>query len=132
MSHVPLATVKGVYLGLDMFSFQENAKYGEMGRWPSTHQFQAHYPSFLEKGYESHRECIDIRFEMSTVEPDKGLYVIKPFSVGYIDGQNKALIMLSMLAIVHELAPCFCIKPLSFGDVLFSVFGLRGFYYLNP
>ena len=105
MSHVLLATVKGIYLGLDMFSFAENAKYGEMGRWPSTHQFRAHYPSFLETGYESHRESIDIRFEMSTVEPDKGLYIIKPFSVGYIDGQNKAIIMLSVLALIHELAP---------------------------
>lgn len=42
---------------------------------------------------------------MSTVEPEKGLYEIKPFSVGYIDGQNKAIIMLSVIAMIAELDP---------------------------
>ena len=105
MTHVPMTSVKGMTLSLKRLSFAENAKYGELGRWPATHQFKAHFPSFLEAGYEDHREPLEVKFEMSTVEPEKGLYEIKPFSVGYIDGQNKAIIMLSVIAMIAELDP---------------------------
>ena len=105
LTHVPMTSVKGLTLNLGALSFAENAKFGELGRWPATHQFRAHFPSFLETGYEEHREPLEIKFEMSTVEPEKGLYEIKPFSVGYIDGQNKAIIMLSVIALIADLDP---------------------------
>ncbi len=103
VTHVPMASVKSMRLHISTLSFAENAKFGQLGRWPAMHQFKAHFPSFLDNGYEGHREALEVKFEMSTVEPDKGLYHIKPFSVGYIDGQNKGIIMLSILALIADL-----------------------------
>lgn len=101
--NVPMTSMKNIFLELHTLSFAENAKYGEFGRWPATHLFKQHFPSFLENGFEAHREPLDIKFDLSTVEADKGLYMIKPFSVGYIDGQNKAMIMLSILALLDQM-----------------------------
>ena len=94
-----------VVLDVWMLSFSESAKYGLMGRWPANHQVRAHFPSFLMKGYESHRESLDIKFDMSTVETDKSVYTIKPFTVGYVDGQNKAIIMLGILGLLIDMDP---------------------------
>ena len=103
--NVPMTSFNGLMLDLWMLSFSENAKYGMMGRWPANHQVRAHFPSFLSRGYEAHRECLEIKFDMTTVEADKSVYVIKPFTVGYVDGQNKAIIMLSILSLLIELDP---------------------------
>lgn len=101
--NVPMTSMKNIFLELHTLSFAENAKYGEFGRWPATHLFKQHFPSFLENGFEAHREPLDIKFDLSTVEADKGLYQIKSFSVGYIDGQNKAIIMLAIVALLHQM-----------------------------
>eukprot|EP00435_Cladocopium_sp_Y103_P022359 s514_g5.t1 len=77
---VPMTSVKNIFLELPLFSFAENAKYGEFGRWPATHLFKAHFPSFLENGFEAHREPLDVKFDLSSVEPEKALYEIKAFS----------------------------------------------------
>ena len=101
MHTVPTNTVKGMYVRLDRLSFAESAKYGEVGRWPSTHLFRQHFPSFLDNGYEGHREPLDVKFDLGG-EHAHG--EILPFSIGYIDGQNKAIIMLSVMALLKELA----------------------------
>ncbi|CAK9023126.1 Uncharacterized protein SCF082_LOCUS16076 [Durusdinium trenchii] len=103
VTHIPMTTVKGVFHRLNTLSFAESAKYGQVGRWPATHQLRAHFGSFLSKGYEWHRECLEVKYDMSTVEPDKGLYDIKAFSVCYVDGHNKAIIMLSIIALLIDL-----------------------------
>lgn len=104
MRTIPMATVRGFYVHLASLSFAETAKYGETGRWPSTHQFKLHLPSFLDRGFESHREALEVKFEVP-VEPDQTMYTIQPFSIGYVDGQNKAIIMLSTLALLIDLVP---------------------------
>ena len=105
MTHVPMTSVKGMTLSLKRLSFAENAKYGELEGGLQHTSSRLISPSFLEAGYEDHREPLEVKFEMSTVEPEKGLYEIKPFSVGYIDGQNKAIIMLSVIAMIAEAGP---------------------------
>ena len=119
MVTIPMATVRGFYVDLASLSFAETAKYGETGRWPSTHQFKLHLPSFLDRGFESHREALEVKFEVP-VEPDQTMYTIQPFSIGYVDGQNKAIIMLSTLALLSDLAPFLNILRdlLSFQNVL--------------
>ena len=119
MRTIPMATVRGFYVHLASLSFAETAKYGETGRWPSTHQFKLHLPSFLDRGFESHREALEVKFEVP-VEPDQTMYTIQPFSIGYVDGQNKAIIMLSTLALLIDLVPFLNILSdlLSFQNVL--------------
>lgn len=58
--------------------------------------------SFWENGLESHREAIDVKF--TTSEQDKGLYKVHPWSVGFVDGQTKVLIVQSILGMLihHE------------------------------
>lgn len=98
-----MTSMKGMFVDLASLSFAETAKFGQLGRWPSTHQFQAHWPSFLDRGFEWHREAAEIKFDMNTVSGDKGVYKIKPFSICYVDGFNKAIIMLAAVAAVHDM-----------------------------
>ncbi|CAL1152588.1 unnamed protein product [Cladocopium goreaui] len=78
--NVPMTSSNGLILDLWMLSFAESAKYGLMGRWPANHQVRAHFPSFLNRGYEAHRESLEIKFDMTTVEADRSVYTIKPFT----------------------------------------------------
>lgn len=103
MVHIPMTSVKGAMVDLFALSFAENAKYGEMGRWPALHLFKAHFPFFLEHGYEGEREPLDIRFDLGNATGDTS-NLIQLFSIKYIDGQNKAMIMLAIMALVHDLA----------------------------
>ena len=101
VQNIPMRTMKGFYLDLFRFSFAESAKYGEMGRWPATHLFRQHFLSFLEHGFEGHREPLDVKFDVAAMQ--RGSHNISAFSVGYIDGQNKAIIMLSIMALLIEI-----------------------------
>lgn len=106
--HVPMTSMKGMYVDLWNLSFAENAKYGLVGRWPANHAYKAHFGSLLDSGFESHRESLEIKFDFTTVETDKTIYTIKPYSIGYVDGQNKAIIMISIMALLADLDPCQC------------------------
>lgn len=103
LASVPMATVKNFFLRPWSLSFAEDAKYGEVGRWPATHAYKSHFGSFLDRGFESHRECLEVKFDMTKVEPEKGIYDIADFSTGYVDGQNKAIIILSILGMLADL-----------------------------
>jgi hypothetical protein len=94
LQSVPVAS-KEFYLSPWSFDFSEQSKYGEKGRFPTNLQFKAHFGSFLRNGYESSREPIDVRF------PEQGT-TIEPFSVQFVDGQNKMLIIQSILALVES------------------------------
>ncbi|CAK9081847.1 unnamed protein product, partial [Durusdinium trenchii] len=86
---------KEFYLAPWSFDFSEKSKYGENGRFPTNLQYKAHFQSFLRSGYEASREPIDVRFR------EGGDGTIEPFSVQFVDGQNKMLIIQSILALVE-------------------------------
>jgi hypothetical protein len=94
LQSVPVAS-KEFYLSPWSFDFSEKSKYGELGRFPTNLQYKAHFGSFLRNGYEASREPIDVRF------PESG-GSIEPFSVQFVDGQNKMLIIQSILALVEH------------------------------
>lgn len=98
---VPATTKKNFLLDPWAFNFSEHSKYGECGRFPSNHQFLAHYGSFLQHGFESHREAFEVKFGLGHgSDPFK----IEPFSVGFVDGQCKALIIQTILALISKMA----------------------------
>ncbi len=97
LQSVPVAS-KEFYLSPWQFDFSEKAKYGEKGRFPTNLQYKVHFYSFLRSGYESSREAVDVRFPESS-------NTIEPFTVQFVDGQNKLLIMLSILALLELCDP---------------------------
>lgn len=103
LASVPMTTMKGFFLNPWSLSLAEDAKYGEVGRWPATHAYKSHFGSFLDHGFESHRECLEVKFDMTKVEPEKGVFDIADFSTGYVDGHNKAIIILSILGMLADL-----------------------------
>lgn len=94
---VPSAS-KEFYLSPWHFDFSEKAKYGDKGRFPTNLQYKAHFHSFLRSGYESSREAVDVRFP-------EALSTIQPFTVQFVDGQNKLLIILSVFALLELCDP---------------------------
>lgn len=102
VTSVPSKSLKNFFLDPWAFDFSESSKYGAVGRFPSNHQYGMHFMSFWENGLESHREAIDVKF--TTSEQDKGLYKVHPWSVGFVDGQTKVLIVQSILGMLihHE------------------------------
>eukprot|EP00435_Cladocopium_sp_Y103_P070378 s13_g35.t1 len=105
IQQIPMASVKGFHLDLWKLSFFENAKYGETGRFPATHAFKAHFGSFLERGFESHRESLEVKFDLSKINSENSSYTVTDFTVGYVDGQNKAMIMLGIMGLLIDLDP---------------------------
>ena len=94
---VPSAS-KEFYLSPWHFDFSEKAKYGDKGRFPTNLQYKAHFQSFLRSGYESSREAVDVRFA-------EAASTIQPFTVQFVDGQNKLLIILSIFALIELCDP---------------------------
>lgn len=82
------------------FDFSESAKFGAIGRFPTNVQVRSHFGSFLQ-GLESHREAMDVKFMKA--QESSGVFLIDPFTVGFVDGQCKALIIQSILAMVSML-----------------------------
>ena len=99
---VPATSCKNVYVDPWAFDFSEHSKFGECGRFPSNHQFLAHYGSFLQRGLETHREAFDIKFPAKKDDP-QAMFKVLPFSVGFVDGQGKALIVQALLALLSVL-----------------------------
>ena len=97
LQSVPM-TSKEFYLSPWNFDFSEKGKYGDNGRFPTNLQYRAHFFSFLKHGYEASREAVDVRFA-------ENADTIAPFSVQFVDGQNKMLIILSILALVEYCDP---------------------------
>ena len=101
VTSIPSKTLNGFYLEPWSFDFSESSKYGAIGRFPSNHQYCLHFPSFLAHGLETHREAIDVKFNASL--DDKARLKIHLWSVGFVDGQTKILIVQSILAMIHHL-----------------------------
>lgn len=98
---VPATSQKSFWLDPWAFDFSESAKFGATGRFPTNVQVKSHFGSFLQKGLESHREAMDVKFMKA--QESSGVFLIDPFSVGFVDGQCKALIIQSILAMVSIL-----------------------------
>lgn len=111
---VPTTSRKGFFVSPWQLSLEEDAKWG---KWPSNFQVRAHFGSVLEKGLESDREPIDIRF-FGGAEPHKDIHL---FSIGYVDGHCRGLmaqlvfgLLLHLVAWIqtyliprqHACAPC--------------------------
>eukprot|EP00435_Cladocopium_sp_Y103_P011925 s1235_g3.t1 len=101
---IPAKSMKSFFLPPWAFDFSESSKYGAVGRFTTNHQYSMHFPSFLDRGLESHREAIDVKFTANL--EDKSLDKVHPFSVGFVDGQCKALIFQSILGMLHVLVTC--------------------------
>ena len=104
LKSIPARSLNGFFLEPWAFDCSETAKYGAVGRYPSNHQYALHFPSFLERGLETHREAIDVKFVQNS--EDLAKLHIHPWSVGYVDGQTKVLILQSILAMLHHLDTC--------------------------
>ena len=101
---IPSQSLKNFFLDPWSFDFSESSKYGAVGRFPSNHQYCMHFQSFVENGLEAHREAIDVKFKTS--ENDRGIFQVHPWSVGFVDGQKKALLVQSILGLLIHNASC--------------------------
>jgi len=81
---VPNNSRKGIFVSPWQLSLEEDAKWG---KWPSNYQIKSHFGSVLDRGLESDREPIDIRFHTGA-EPHKDVAL---FSIGYVDGHARGL-----------------------------------------
>ena len=81
---VPNNSRKGIFVSPWQLSLEEDAKWG---KWPSNYQIKSHFGSILDRGLESDREPIDIRFHTGA-EPHKDVAL---FSIGYVDGHARGL-----------------------------------------
>lgn len=103
LANIPAASRKNMYITPWMLDFSETSKYDGMGRYPSTLQFRAHFPSVVHSGYQSEKEALEVKFTKNR-GGDHGKGVL-PFSIGYVDGQNKGLIVQSIFALLDEADP---------------------------
>ena len=87
---VPNNSRKGIFVPPWQLSLEEDAKWG---KWPSNYQSKSHFGSVLDRGLESDREPIDIRFHTGA-EPNKDAAL---FSIGYVDGNARGLRLMSQL-----------------------------------
>ena len=93
----PGTSRKNFYVSPWQLDFAEDAKFGPGGRFPSNCQFLAHFPSVIQFGFQSEREALEVKF--TKVPPTSKQ--IPAFSIGYVDGQNKALMIQSALALLQ-------------------------------
>ena len=70
------------------------AEIAKAGRYPSMHQTRLHFPSVVWKTYQASREALEIKLDQSGGD-DLGYFTIR-----YIDGHNKGIIVQSILAMV--------------------------------
>ena len=97
LKNIPGASRKNVYVCPWMLDFSETSKYNGLGRFPSTIQFRAHFPSIVNSGYQSEKEALEIKF----VKASSQVTTVEPFTVGYVDGQNKGLIVQSVFGLLE-------------------------------
>ena len=62
LQSVPVTARKGVYIHPWQLSMGEDAKYGQGGKWPSNVAIRCHFPSVVQRGYETERELLEIKF----------------------------------------------------------------------
>ena len=101
MNLVPVSTRKNVYVHPHHLSMNESAKYGAVGKFPSNVAIRAHFSSIVQRGYEAEREALEIKFPVELAGSGKQLPL---FSVEYIDGHAKAVMVHAVFALLDHLA----------------------------
>ena len=91
LKSVPSTARQNVYLHPWHLSLSEGAK---AGRFPSMHQTKLHFPSIVWKNYQAAREALELKFDSCGGEN------VEFFSVRYIDGHNKGIMVQAVLAMV--------------------------------
>lgn len=97
LKSVPATQRLNVYLHPWHLSLGEGAK---AGRYPSMHQTKAHMPSVVWKNYQAAREALEIKCDQPAGDQ------LEYFSVRYIDGHNKGVMVQSVLALVVYTDAC--------------------------
>lgn len=92
---VPASARSNAYLHPWHLSLCENAK---AGRFPTMHQTRLHMPSIVWKHYQAHREALEIKCDAPAGDQ------IGHFTVRYIDGHNKGMMVQGLLAMVIHTA----------------------------
>lgn len=103
LTNVPVTTRKNVYVHPWHLDMSESAKYGLGGKYPSSVAIKAHFPSIVTKGLESEKEALEIKFAQDLYMTGKALPL---FSVQYIDGHAKAIMVLAVFALLDFLVSC--------------------------
>lgn len=100
MTIIPVSSRSNTYLHPYHLSMDESAKYGVVGKFPSNVAIKAHFPSVVERGYEADKEAIEIKFPAELAGSGKQLQL---FSVEYIDGHAKAVMIHAVFALLEHL-----------------------------
>lgn len=103
LKHVPVATRKGVFINPWQLDMSEEAKFGQSGKWPSNVAIRSHFASIVQRGYESDREAIEIKFPSDLYGSGKEIPL---FSIQYIDGHTKAIMVLAVFALLEYIVSC--------------------------
>ena len=100
LTHVPVASRTGVYVNPFHLDMGEGAKFGHTGKWPSNVAIKTHFPSVVQRGFETEREPLEIKFPEDLFGTGKE---VPHFSVQYIDGHGKAIMVLAVFALLDGL-----------------------------
>ena len=103
LQSVPVTARKGVYIHPWQLSMSEDAKYGQGGKWPSNVAIRSHFPSVVQRGYETEREPLEVKFGDDLFGSGQDIPL---FSIQYIDGHAKAVMILSVFALLAHLESC--------------------------
>ena len=102
LTHVPVTTRKGIYVHPWQLDLSEEAKFGVGGKWPSNVGVRSHFGSLVQRGYESDREALEIKFPQSL---HGGGGEIPMFSIQFIDGHTKSVMVLAIFALLEHMVP---------------------------
>ena len=94
----PVVTRKNVYVHPWHLDMSEGAKYGANGKWPSTVQIRAHFPSIVSRGFEAEKEALELKFDVELQGKPMEL-----FRAGYIDGHAKGVMVQGVFALLDYL-----------------------------
>ena len=100
LTHVPVASRAGVYVNPFHLDMGEGAKFGHIGKWPSNVAIRTHFPSVVQRGFETEREPLEIKFPEDLFGTGKE---VPHFSVQYVDGHGKAIMVLAVFALLDHL-----------------------------
>ena len=103
LTTVPVTNRRNVYLHPYHFDLSDAAKYGVGGKFPSNVQVRIHFPSIVNRGYESERESIEIKFPPELHGSGKNLPL---FKVQFIDGHCKSTMILAVFALLDYMVSC--------------------------
>ena len=100
LKDVPVATRKNIYIHPWHLDMGESAKFGVNGKWPSNVAIRTHFPSVVDRGYESEKEALELKFG-----PESHGKPLDMFVAGYIDGHAKGVMVHAVFALLDYMVP---------------------------